>query len=166
VRLLTLSFILCSTYEGKAKFPLYLISHRDTQISLTANSFPTCDRTRALFDSVTVLTHLVMININATLFHSAYILNERNWYQIMTDYDYTNIQYCNISIVRIISWNYWNELKSTFERSEKNQDKNLPGALSKDRSSILWMNACCLNLARTEAHEFIARITSCLSLLN
>jgi len=41
------------------------------------------------------------INFNETLFHGPYILNacERNWRQIMTDFDYTDIQYCNISIM-------------------------------------------------------------------
>jgi len=68
--------------------------------------------------------------------------------------------------VRIISFDYWNKLKIAFERRENKSRKNLPEALSKYLSSILWMTVCWFELGALEAQEFIARMTSCLFLLS
>ena len=36
--------------------------------------------------------------------------------------------------------------------------------LSKDRSSVSWINVCLFELGALKVQEFIARMTSCLSL--
>ena len=60
-------------------------------------------------------------------------------------------------------------LYSPFKRHDKIKKKILPGAFSKNRSSILCINVCLFELGALEALEaqgFIARMTSCLFLLS